>query len=223
MGFAAPAVGALGIYGGLGAGAAAAAATAATVAAPVISFGTIASTAATLASAASWAGRATSVVGAITGVRGDTQSAQAAAAASRYNAAVAANNALIAKQNRDWAGAEGNRLVEQQQMKTRAEMASLKANQGASGVRLDSKSFVDVQTSAEKTGELSAIDLRTKAARQAYGYDVEAASHTAQSQLDSSQAGFELEAGKINSATTLLGGLSSAASGYGDYMQAKGL
>lgn len=186
-------------------------------------LGASAGTAATLGTIASVAGTAFSIFGALKSAQGQKESAAASAASDRYNAQVAANNAKIAKQNAAWAGQQGNMLVGQQQMKNRAAAAELESNQAASGVRLDSKSFTDVRSSAKEQGELSAIDIRTKAARQAYGFEVEAGSHMADATLDRAQAGFDLDAGDTEATGTILGGLSSSAMGYANYMTARGL
>lgn len=175
-----------------------------------------------LASIASLVGTGLSVIGSFQQAQGQKASAQASANAARYNAQVARNNEILAQQNKVLAAREGAQKVYEQQMKTRAELAGMEAAQGASGVRLDSKSFLDVQSSAKELGELSAIDIRAKAARQAYGYDIEAATHRSNAQLNESQAQSDIMAGDIQSSSTILGGLSSAASGYSDYLDKRG-
>lgn len=169
------------------------------------------------------AGTATSIFGAIRGAQGARQQGAANAQAARYNAAVAANNATIAGQNKQWASENAERESASALMKTRAEVGAIKANQAASGVDIGSDSAIDVRSSAKETGQLSAIDIRTKAARQAYGYDVEAQDFENQRNLYDAQAGNDVEAGNINSGTTLLSGLSTAASSYSNYLDKRSL
>lgn len=185
--------------------------------------GASAGVAGTLGTIASIAGTAFSVLGSLQSSAGAKQQAQAAAQSARYNAAVAANNATIAKQNSAWAGENAEKQSAAALAKTRAEVGAIKANQAASGIAVDSGSALDVRSSAKELGQLSAIDIRTKAARQAYGYDTEAAGYQAQSNLGEAQAKNELAAGKIASNSALVGGLSTAASGFSDYLSKRSL
>lgn len=148
---------------------------------------------------------------------GAIQSGNAKSAADKYNAQVAANNATIARNNAEQAGAAGNAKVEQEQLKERAQIGALKANQGASGVDVNSGSSVDVQSSAAELGELNALSVRSDAARQAYGYQTEASGYDAQSNLDTSQASYDKSAGYMGAAGSIIGGASSAADNWGSY------
>lgn len=157
---------------------------------------------------------------AIFGAIGAVRQGDAAAGAANYNAQEAANNAKIATQNADWAGAEGEAKVEQQQLKTRSEAGALKANEAAGGIDVNSGSPVDVRSSAAELGELNAITIRSDAARQAYGFQTESASDTGQSELDKSQASNDKTAGYINAASTLLAGAAKADE-YGNLMSSQ--
>lgn len=177
-----------------------------------------AATAGTIGSIASIAGTAFSVLGAIKGARGAQAEGKANSQAALYAAQVAKNNQQIALQNKAWAASEGNAAVEQAQMQTRAKIGAITANQGASGVNINSGSSVDVRSSAAETGQLSAINIRSAAARQAYGFENEAQSNAAQAALDKAQASNDITAGNTKAETTLLGGVGSAASSYGNYL-----
>ncbi len=181
-------------------------------------LGASAATAATLGTIATVASTGLSIFGALKGAQGERQQGQSNAQAARYNAAVAANNATLARQNKDFASQRAQQETQAALMKTRSEVGAIKANQAASGIDLTSGSAVDVRSSAQETGQLSAIDIRTKAARQAYGYDIEAQSYDSQAKLDKQLAKNALEAGETNANTTLIGGISSAANGYSDYL-----
>lgn len=155
-------------------------------------------TAATLGTVASLAGTAFSVLGAL----GQGQ-AQAAAAKS---------NAVVARQHAQEAAREGEIKAEADSQKTRAQAAGILANQGASGVDVNSKSSVDVRSSAAELGELSAINIRANAAREAYGYQTEANNF-------SSEAKNDRMASYIGAGSTLLGGLGNASTNYATYQQ----
>lgn len=185
--------------------------------APIAAFAAAnAGTLSTIGTIASVAGAGISALGAI-------QQGKASAASANYNAEVQANNAALAKQNSSFASQEGTANAETQQLKTRAELGSIQANQGASGVNVGSGSSLDVRSSAAETGELNALSIRSNAARQAYGYQTEAVGATAQSQLDKAQAGFDTTAGEINAGSTLLGGLGNASTNYTNFLNKSGL
>lgn len=184
-------------------------------------LGASAATAATLGTIASVAGTAFSVLGALKAAQGSKFSAQASAGASRYNAAVATNNAIIARRNADLAGQQGSAEVAQQQQETRAKVGALRASQAASGIDVNSGSAVDVRSSAAETGQLSAINIRANAARKAYGYQQNASDYDSQSGLYKAQAKNEIAGGDIEAQSTLLGGLASAGSGFGNYLESR--
>lgn len=132
------------------------------------------------------------------------------AASDKYNAQVAENNAKIATQNATLAGQEGaaNAAIEQQ--KTRATVGAIKSAQAANNVDVNTRSAVDVRSSAAELGELNAITIRSNAAKQAYGFQTQAASDTAQAQLDREQAKYAKEAGYVKAGTTVLGEAATA-------------
>lgn len=152
-----------------------------------------------LASALPVAGLAASALGSVA-------SGRQQAASAKYNSQVATNNAAIVQQNATFAGEEGaaNAAIEQQ--KTRATVGGIKAAQAANGIDVNSGSDVDVRSSAAELGELNAINIRSNAARSAYGQQTQASSDTAQAQLDKQEAGYDSEAGYLKAGTTLLSG-----------------
>lgn len=154
---------------------------------------------------------------------GKIQEGKAAQQSANYNAQVAANNATIATQNASLRMAQGNAAVEQEQMKNRAKIGAITANQGASGVDINSPSFTDVRSSAAETGMLNAINIRSNAAREAYGYQVDSSNATAQSQLDRAQGKQAKAASYIGAGSTILGGASKAYDGYSGLTGSKGL
>lgn len=136
---------------------------------------------------------------------GSIQQGKAAKASANYNAQVQQNNAQIALNNATLAGREGAANAEKEQMKTRQNVGAIKAAQAASGIDINKGSAVDVQSGASEAGLLNAITVRSNAARQAYGYQTQAASATAQSELDKVQGKNAVKAGYVNAAGTFLG------------------
>lgn len=192
-------------------GAASATAIAGSAAAGTAAAGAAAASATTIAGfSLSSIATAASLVGAGISAIGSIQQGKAAASSAKFNAALSENNAKIAQQNATLAGQEGaaNTAIEQQ--KTRAGVAEIKASQAARGIDVNNGSAVDVRSSAAELGELNAITVRSNAVRQAYGYQTQAASDAAQSQLDKSESAYDSEAGYISAGSTLLSDTGSA-------------
>lgn len=169
-----------------------------------------------------YVGAASAVAGAATTAVGQFQAADAASSSAKYNAQIAANNATIATQNASYAARAGTAQAEQAQLQSRAKVGSIVANQAASGINVNSGSALDVQSSADKLGELNAITVKSNAARQAYGYQTQSTSFSSQSQLDQHQSGADITAGDIGATGTVLGGIGSAGSNYAKFVNAGG-
>jgi hypothetical protein len=155
---------------------------------------------------------------AVIGAMGAIQQGNAASAAAGYNAKVAAQNAEMARRNADFAGAQGEQNVAAAGMESKARLAAIEAEQGASGVDVGGKSFSQVRQSSSKLGMLNALNIRSEAARKAYGFQTDAVNYEAQGKLSKMQGKAAKTAGYINAASTILGGVSSAASSYQGYL-----
>ena len=145
---------------------------------------------------------------------GAIQQSQASAASAGYNAKIAGMNAQIQTQNANFAGAQGEQEVGVQGMKNKAEVGSITASQAASGVDVNTGSGVNVRQSAAEVGMLNALTIRSNAAKQAYGYQVQATNDTAQAALDRSQQSADKTAGYLNAGADILGGVGKAAFAY---------
>ena len=176
-----------------------------------------ASTIGTIASYAALAGAAASTIGSI-------QQGQSAANSAKYNSEIAANNETIANQNANYASAVGEQQAANQEQKNRSKLGAVIANQAASGIDVNSGSATDVQQSTAEVGQLDAMTIRANAAKQAYGYKVDAASSAAQSQLDKYQAKNDSTAGYVNAATVLGSNVAKGNSNglFGNYASSKG-
>lgn len=179
-------------------------------------LGASAATAATLGTIGTVVSTGLSVIGAL-------QQGRAASASAKYNAGVAANNAEIAKRNASATMAAGDTEANMVQRKTRSTVGSLKTDQAASGIDVNSKSAVDVRSSASELGMLDALSVRSNAARRAYGYQTDAASYSAQSQLDRFEASNASTAGYLNAGATLLGGIGDPNKNFLNYRSSGGL
>lgn len=160
--------------------------------------------ASTIATAATIGSSAISALGSISQSR-------ASAASAGYNAKVAAQNAELQIQNAQFAGAEGEQNLAAQGAKNKAALAATLANQGASGVDVNTGSAVDVRESEAKLGMLNALTIRSNAAKQAYGFQVGAASERGQAALGRAQQKSDTTGGYISAGANVLSGLGSAA------------
>lgn len=129
--------------------------------------------------------------------------------AANYQAQVAKNNATIANQNAVYATQAGSEQSQITSLKAASTAGQIKAAQGANNIDIGSGSAVKVQESQKETGELDTLTAMNNAALQAYGYQSQALSDTAQAGLYSAEA-TEAPVGAALSATGNL--LSNASS-----------
>lgn len=155
---------------------------------------------------------AATIGSAVVGAAGASEQAQAQSQAANYNAQVAQRNAQVSLQNASLSAQAGNQQVENSELKNRAVLGSIKANEGASGVDINSGSFKNVQASEDAVGQQDALTIRSNAVKEAYGYQTQAQGYEAQGSLDTSEAANDKTAGNYSVASTLLGGAGSTAS-----------
>ena len=89
-------------------------------------------------------------------------------------------NAGLAQQQVADAIARGRTAEFNSRLKTANLKSTQTARMAANGVALDSGSPLDVLTSTDVMGEQDALTIRNNAAREAYGYNVQAANYKAQ-------------------------------------------
>jgi hypothetical protein len=134
------------------------------------------------------------------------------AAMANYQAQVAANNAKIAQWNATTEAESGAAKESAQGMKTAAAAGAAKAAQGASGIDVNTGSAANVRQAIGKLGALDALTIRSNTARAVYGYEVQASSDTAESQLLQAEAKQAGTAGDISALGTFLTTASSVGS-----------
>ncbi len=137
------------------------------------------------------------------GAIGSIQQGVAASKADKYNAQVAQQNAALATQNAALEGAIGEANVGLAGLKTQQQVGAIKATQAGRGVDVNTGSAKAVQTSQAETGMLDAANIRSNAARQAYGFEVQATGFENDANLDKANAGKDMTAGVMNAGTAL--------------------
>lgn len=148
------------------------------------------------------------------GALGSIQQGYAQAGAAKYNAAVAEQNAQLATQNAQWTGAEGEQQAAIAGLQTQATAGAQKTRQAANNVDVNSGSAAAVRAGTAEAGQLNQMNIRSNAARQAYGFETQAAGYEGQAALDKSQASQDVAAGFIGAGTKGLTG-AALASEYG--------
>lgn len=135
------------------------------------------------------------MAGGIAGAAGSIQQGYASAGAANYNAKIAEQNAALATQNAGIAGAEGEQAYGMEGIKSAQTQGNIKVAQAANNVDVNSGSAKQVQRSQAVMSALSEANIRSNAARQAYGFETQATSDMAQSALYKSQAKQDIAAG----------------------------
>lgn len=101
----------------------------------------------------------------------------------QYKKAVALFNSQTADQNAAYERDVGEISAQQSAMKTRADLGQMKAQQGASGIDVNSGSSVDVRESMIELGQYDEAMIRSNAAHKAYAFQVEGVQDRAQADL----------------------------------------
>ena len=127
-------------------------------------------------------------------------SASSKKSAGQYNQKVAEQNSQFAEQQAQDALQRGEVDEENHRMRIRQAIGTARASYAAQGVDVNSGSAVDAQGSIAYLGELDAITIRNNAAREAWGYRVNAYNYRAQGRM----ARYE---GNAGATSTVLGGV----------------
>lgn len=150
------------------------------------------------------------LVGGVVGAVGSIFQGQAQSAMYNYQAQIAQMNARIAHQNAAFEGALGESQQVQEGMKIKAQVSQTRANQGASGLDVNSGSAADVRNSEIQLGNIDQSMIRFNAARRAYGDEIAAVQDTAQANVDRMGASYAQTAGTIGAFSSILGGAGNA-------------
>lgn len=160
------------------------------------------------------------VAGAVFGAVGQVQQGRAAEDRAAHNAAVARNNAIIARQQAVDAEAIGGVKSAQEQLKARQLAGLQRASLAGQGVALDD----DPESSANQLifdvfgqGRINAANQRTIAEREALGFRRQAANFEAQAGATIAEGSNTASALNLAATGTLLSGASSVASKWLDY------
>lgn len=126
---------------------------------------------------------ALSLYNTVSGYQSSQKQAAAASMQGEYTARIDEQNAGIADMQAKDATDRGTIEEQRQRLGTRQNIGSTRAAQAAQGVDISSGSAADVQASEAGLGELDALTIRNNAARESWGYNVDAANLRQQAKL----------------------------------------
>lgn len=152
------------------------------------------------------------LIGGVTSAVGALGTGASQQAMYNYQAGVAQLNSKIALQNADYAQTAGDTAGYQSGLKTGAVVGQQKADQGASGLDVNSGSAAAVRTSTTNLGQYDQDLIATNYAKKAYGYEVESATQTAAAGADVIAGNNAVTASDISAAGTVLGTVGSVSS-----------
>lgn len=153
-----------------------------------------------------------SIAGSIIGAQGALQQGQAQSQMYQYQAGVAQLNSQIALQNADYARMQGETQAQTIGIKGAQVGGQIRANQGASGLDVNSGSNADVQASQHKATEIDMNQARSNAAKTAYDFDVQSTQDVAQAGLYGMASTNAITAGNISAEASIVSGVSSVSS-----------
>lgn len=150
----------------------------------------------------------------LSGFMGNRQQAKAAMDQANYTNRVYGIDATLADQQATDAIARGHEAEMRQLGATRSLVGSQRAAFAAQGIDANSGSAAKVQADTTALGELDALTIRNNAAREAYGYQMEAADYRTRGALALAAGKTQAQAYNNQSYATLLSG---AMDMYGQY------
>lgn len=127
----------------------------------------------------------------------------------QYQAGIARMNSQIAQQNANYAMQKGEVEALKSGMKTGQEIGQIKATQAASGLDVNRGSAVAVRTSQQAVGDYNEALIRSKAAREAYGFRVGGLMDQEQARMDEFAAKNAKTASYLSAAGSILGAAGS--------------
>lgn len=126
-----------------------------------------------------------------------------------YQASIAQLNQQIDLQNAEFARQTGEQQATQSGMKSAQQAGQIKVAQAASGFDVRSGSNKQVQESQQRIAMMDQNQIRSNAARTAYGYQEQATVAGAQADLYKMAGSNSLTAGFIGAGSSVLGGAAS--------------
>jgi hypothetical protein len=159
------------------------------------------------------------LVGGVLNAGSSYDAAHAQSQNAAYQAQVAKNNAVIAGRNANMDLQAGVTAENNRGMKTRAQEGTALAAEGASGVDVNTGSFVGARKAISEIGALDALTIRSDTAKKMYADETQQSNFQAESGLDTAESEEASDAAPLAAAGSLLSGASSVGGNYYKYLQ----
>lgn len=137
------------------------------------------------------------------GLAGSMMQAQGQTQNANFQSGMMKQNATFKNQTADETIIAGNTSADWQRVRTGQAIGTQRSVQAANGIDVNSGSAAQLQDDTAMIGELDALTIQNNAAREAYGYRVQA-------KQDVLNAGQTVQNGKTAAMGSILGGLGSA-------------
>lgn len=167
-------------------------------------------------------GAGASIFGALTQAEGAEYQGRAQSAMYNYQAGVADVNARLAAQDTIYAAKSGDILTQRAGMEGRAIIGATKVAQGGGNIQVGTGSAGRVVSSEVEIAQQNEAIAAANARKQAYGFRVAGAEDTAQAGAYRSAAGTSTVAAGYQAEASILGGVASVASKFGQMGQSFG-
>ncbi len=172
------------------------------------------------AGAASGMGLAATIGSSVLGAVGGIMQGVAAKQSGDYQAAVARNNATMARQAADIESAKGAQDAQAQDQKNKALQGAQVAALAASGVDITSGSPLDLQESSAKVGRLDTLTTRYNSDKRTNALQNQALQFDAEADVQKAKGNYGLLGGFISAESSILGGVSSFSDKWTAYKKA---
>jgi hypothetical protein len=149
---------------------------------------------------------------AVVGAMGAKYAAKAKNQQYQYQAGIGRVNQAIQEKNADFAAESGNIEVAQTGLKHAALLGKIRANQGASGIDVNSGSNLDVYAGAQTIARMDEQNVARNAMQKTRAYQSAAWSEGKQADLYDIAARNATKEGKIGVLSSIVGGASSVSS-----------
>ena len=151
------------------------------------------------------------------GIASSIQQSQAQAAQLEYQSKVAQRNADLAEQQASAQRMQGYEAMQAERLKTAKLIGRQRAQAGASGVSLDSGSFLDVVEDTAATGEMQAINAYNQGIDSGYNSEIQAWNYESQAAGYDSAAGQARSSGLMSAIGQGIGGIADMGSTWAKF------
>ncbi len=162
-------------------------------------------------------GMASAAAGGILGAFGQQQQGEATSNNLMYQSMVSLYNRQLDEQKARMASEAGEVGAATIGMKTRAALGQERAQQSAGGIDSTTGSAVAVQKSTQQLGMFDASTVRANAAKEAWGFQVDAANELNQAFANKAGADNARRAGRMGAISSLLSGASTVGNMWARY------